>query len=79
VPGNERAASAPPTVVVAYRPHPDYEQALREICAGIEEEGMHFTTVAVEAPDARRWRTERRDGRDFSSVSAWTRVSCAST
>jgi propanediol dehydratase-reactivating factor small subunit len=49
---NQRPASEPPAVIVAYRPHPGCEEALREICAGIEEEGMHSRTIALEATDA---------------------------
>jgi Dehydratase medium subunit len=35
---------------VAYRP--GCAGALREICAGIEEEGIHFQTIALERTDA---------------------------
>ena len=49
---NTAQASDPPAVVVAYRRHPDCAQALREVCAGIEEEGVHSRTVALEATDA---------------------------
>jgi len=48
----EPPASDLPTVVVAYRPHAGCAQALREICAGIEEEGMRSRTIALEATDA---------------------------
>lgn len=48
----EPQASDPPAIVVAYRPHPDCAQALHEVCAGIEEEGLHFRAVELEAADA---------------------------
>lgn len=49
---NEGQLSDPPAVVVAYRPHPGCEQALHEVCAGIEEEGMRFLAVELAAADA---------------------------
>ena len=49
---NEPPATVPPAIVVAYRPHPGCAQALHEVCAGIEEEGMHFRAVELEAADA---------------------------
>jgi hypothetical protein len=49
---NEPQESGPPGIVVAYRPHPGCAQALHEVCAGIEEEGMHFRAVELEAADA---------------------------
>lgn len=48
----EQQASEPPAVVVAYRPHPGYGRALHEVCAGIEEEGVHFRAVELESCDA---------------------------
>jgi propanediol dehydratase-reactivating factor small subunit len=44
--------STPPAVIVAYRPHPGCAEALREICAGIEEEGIHSRTIALETTNA---------------------------
>jgi len=52
VPRNEPPTSDLPAVVVAYRQHRGCAQALREVCAGIEEEGIHFRTVALEATNA---------------------------
>jgi Dehydratase medium subunit len=52
VPGSEPPTSGPPAIVVAYRQHRGCAQALREVCAGIEEEGIQFCTVALEATDA---------------------------
>lgn len=37
---------------MAYRPHPGCAKALREICAGIEEEGIHSQTIALERTNA---------------------------
>jgi hypothetical protein len=37
---------------LAYRPHPGCAQALHEVCAGIEEEGVHFRAVERESRDA---------------------------
>jgi hypothetical protein len=49
---NARAASEPPAILVAYQPHPRCARTLREICAGIEEEGIHSRTIALELTDA---------------------------
>lgn len=49
---NEPQTSDRPAVVVAYRPHPGCAQALHEVCAGIEEEGIHFRAVELQAADA---------------------------
>jgi len=50
--GTKPSANDPPAVVIAYRPHPGCARTLREVCAGIEEEGIHFRTVSLEATDA---------------------------
>ena len=49
---NQPATSEPPAVIVAYRPHPGCAEALREICAGIEEEGMQSQTIALHTTNA---------------------------
>ena len=48
----ERQVSDPPAIVVAYRSHPGCAQALHEVCAGIEEEGMYSRAVELQAADA---------------------------
>jgi Dehydratase medium subunit len=52
VTGNQPPTSEPPAVIVAYRPHPGCAEALREICAGIEEEGMQSRTIALQTTNA---------------------------
>ena len=49
---NQPLTSEPPAVIVAYRPHPGCAEALREICAGIEEEGMQSRTIALPTTNA---------------------------
>jgi propanediol dehydratase-reactivating factor small subunit len=48
----KRKVSDPPVIVVAYRSHPGCAKALHEVCAGIEEEGMHFRAVELQAAGA---------------------------
>jgi hypothetical protein len=49
---NQPPTSEPPAVIVAYRPYPGCAEALREICAGIEEEGMRSGTIALHTTNA---------------------------
>lgn len=50
--GNQPPTFEPPAVIVAYRPHPGCAEALHEICAGIEEEGMQSRTIALQTTNA---------------------------
>jgi Dehydratase medium subunit len=72
---------APPTVVIRYQSHPGVHEELREIHAGLEEEGVHFRTeeraVWTEERPGRGGERDRR-GEDGAVELAYA-AACAST